>query len=53
MLTTGRGSIAQIHYTGEEAAGEINKLLSAVVSNAPPDRDHMLTHAAGRERRRL
>ncbi|CAN9390543.1 unnamed protein product [Alternaria sp. RS040] len=33
MLTTGRGSIAQIHYTGEEAAGEINKLLSAVVEN--------------------
>jgi pre-mRNA-processing factor 39 len=34
MLATGRGSIAQIHYTGEEAAGEINKLLSAVVSPA-------------------
>jgi hypothetical protein len=36
MLATGRGSIAQIHYTGEEAAGEINKLLSAVVSIALP-----------------
>ncbi|KAF1943620.1 TPR-like protein [Clathrospora elynae] len=33
MLATGRGSIAQIHYTGEEAAAEINKLLGAVVEN--------------------
>ncbi|EMD62048.1 hypothetical protein COCSADRAFT_95189 [Bipolaris sorokiniana ND90Pr] len=33
MLATGRGSIAQVHYTGEEAAGEINKLLSAVVES--------------------
>jgi pre-mRNA-processing factor 39 len=32
MMATGRGSIAQIHYTGEEAAGEIKKLLDAVVS---------------------
>jgi pre-mRNA-processing factor 39 len=36
MLATGRGSIAQMHYTGEEAAGEINKLLGAVVSTTPP-----------------
>ncbi|KAI2482905.1 Pre-mRNA-processing factor 39 [Pyrenophora tritici-repentis] len=33
MLHTGRGAIAQIHYTGEEAAGEINKLLGAVIEN--------------------
>ncbi|USP79882.1 pre-mrna-processing factor 39 [Curvularia clavata] len=33
MLATGRGSIAQVHYSGEEAAAEINKLLSAVVEN--------------------
>jgi pre-mRNA-processing factor 39 len=43
MLATGRGSIAQIHYTGEEAAGEINKLLSSVVSTTPPDCDLPLT----------
>jgi pre-mRNA-processing factor 39 len=44
MLATGRGSIAQIHYTGEEAAGEINKLLGAVVSTTPPDRDTRADH---------
>jgi pre-mRNA-processing factor 39 len=31
MLVTGRGSIAQVQYTGEEAAIEIKKLLDAVV----------------------
>jgi pre-mRNA-processing factor 39 len=43
MFATGRGSIAQIHYTGEEAAGEINKLLSAVVSNNPRSHRSPLT----------
>jgi hypothetical protein len=43
MLATGRGSIAQIHYTGDEAAGEINKLLGAVVGTTPPDRKLLLT----------
>ncbi|KAH7391822.1 hypothetical protein BKA66DRAFT_412643 [Pyrenochaeta sp. MPI-SDFR-AT-0127] len=33
MLGTGRGSIANIHYTGEEAAGEIRKLLDTVAEN--------------------
>ncbi|KAF2134280.1 hypothetical protein P153DRAFT_372724 [Dothidotthia symphoricarpi CBS 119687] len=33
MLATGRGSIAQVHYTGEEAAIEVKKLLDAVVEN--------------------
>ncbi|KAF1845788.1 TPR-like protein [Cucurbitaria berberidis CBS 394.84] len=33
MLGTGRGSIAHVHYTGEEAAGEIRKLLDIVVEN--------------------
>ncbi|KAL6706865.1 hypothetical protein ACN47E_005008 [Coniothyrium glycines] len=33
MLATGRGSIAHIHYTGDEAAGEIKKLLDAIVEN--------------------
>ncbi|KAI8935881.1 hypothetical protein NX059_007396 [Plenodomus lindquistii] len=33
MLATGRGSIAQITYTGDEAAGEIKKLIDAVVEN--------------------
>jgi hypothetical protein len=32
MMVTGRGSIAQVQYTGEEAAIEIKKLLDAVVS---------------------
>jgi hypothetical protein len=32
MMVTGRGSIAQVQYTGEEAAAEIKKLLDAVVS---------------------
>ena len=35
MLATGRGSIAHIHYTGDEAAGEIKKLLDNVVSTFP------------------
>jgi hypothetical protein len=51
MLTTGRGSIAQIHYTGEEAAGEINKLLSAVVRTMPRDRETRADPRTGRERR--
>jgi pre-mRNA-processing factor 39 len=33
MLATGRGSIAHVQYTGEEAAGEIKKLLDTVVEN--------------------
>jgi len=39
MLATGRGSIAQINYTGDEAAGEIKKLLDAIVcqSSCWPD----------------
>lgn len=32
MQATGRGSIARINYTGDEAAGEIKKLLDTVVS---------------------
>lgn len=32
MLPTGRGAIAHVEYTGEEAAPEIRKLLGAVVS---------------------
>ena len=32
MLITGRGGIASINYTGDEAAGEVKKLLDAVVS---------------------
>lgn len=35
MLVHGRGSIAQVHYTGDEAAPEIKKLLDAVVSTRP------------------
>lgn len=31
MLPTGRGAIAHVEYSGEEAAAEIRKLLSAVV----------------------
>ena len=54
LLHTGRGGIAQIHYTGEEAAGEINKLLGAVVSTARYSHFHTDadTHS-DRERRRL
>ncbi|KAH8731431.1 hypothetical protein GQ44DRAFT_698733 [Phaeosphaeriaceae sp. PMI808] len=33
MLPTGRGSIAHVQYMGEEAVGEIKKLLDAVVEN--------------------
>lgn len=36
MLATGRGSIAHVQYTGDEAAGEIKKLLDAVVRNPQP-----------------
>jgi hypothetical protein len=32
MLALGRGAIAHVQYTGDEAAGEIKKLLDAVVS---------------------
>jgi pre-mRNA-processing factor 39 len=32
MIAAGRGSIAQVQYTGDESAGEIKKLLDAVVS---------------------
>lgn len=32
MLAIGRGAIAHVQYTGDEAAGEIKKLLDAVVS---------------------
>lgn len=32
MLPTGRGAIAHIEYTGDEAAPEIRKLLAAAVS---------------------
>ena len=31
MLVSGRGSIANVQYTGDEAAAEIRKLLEAVV----------------------
>lgn len=31
MIAAGRGSIAQVQYTGDESAGEIKKLLDAVV----------------------
>ena len=37
MLVEGRGSIGHVHYTGEEAAGEVKKLLDAVVSGHPPN----------------
>ncbi|KAF2033751.1 TPR-like protein [Setomelanomma holmii] len=33
MLPLGRGSIAHVQYTGDEAAGEIRKLLDAVIEN--------------------
>jgi pre-mRNA-processing factor 39 len=33
MLATGRGSIALVQYSGDEAAPEIKKLLDAVVSH--------------------
>lgn len=36
MLVVGRGSIAHVQYTGDEAAGEIKKLIDAVVSVNPP-----------------
>ena len=36
MFVNGRGSIAQVQYTGDEAAAEIKKLLDAVVRT--PDR---------------
>jgi len=48
MFVNGRGSIAQVHYDGEEAAAEINKLLEAVVSNAfiaMHGIPHVLTHS--------
>lgn len=32
MLVNGRGSIAQVQYTGDEAVPEIRKLLETVVS---------------------
>lgn len=34
MIAAGRGSIAHVQYTGDEAAGEIKKLIDAVVSVA-------------------
>ena len=33
MFVNGRGSIAHVHYTGDEAAANIKKLLDAVVCN--------------------
>jgi hypothetical protein len=36
MLATGRGSIALVQYSGDEAAPEIKKLLDAVVSHCQP-----------------
>ncbi|KAH4908302.1 hypothetical protein HBI80_055800 [Parastagonospora nodorum] len=33
MLAIGRGSIAHVQYTGDEAAGEIKKLLDAVIAD--------------------
>ena len=33
VVTTGRGNIANVRYTGDEAPGEVNKLLHAVVSD--------------------
>ncbi|KAH7073019.1 hypothetical protein BKA63DRAFT_516197 [Paraphoma chrysanthemicola] len=33
MIALGRGAIAQVQYTGDEAAGEIRKLLDAVIEN--------------------
>jgi len=33
MLVSGRGSIANVQYTGDEAAAEIRKLLEAVVGS--------------------
>ncbi|KAJ4344413.1 uncharacterized protein N0V89_012155 [Didymosphaeria variabile] len=33
MFVNGRGSITQVHYTGDEAAAEIKKLLDAVIEN--------------------
>ncbi|KAF2795624.1 TPR-like protein [Melanomma pulvis-pyrius CBS 109.77] len=33
MLVTGRGSIAQVQYTGEESAIEVKKLIDAVIEN--------------------
>jgi pre-mRNA-processing factor 39 len=33
MLVFGRGSIANVQYTGDEAAAEIRKLLEAVVGS--------------------
>lgn len=53
MLPTGRGAIAHVEYTGEEAAPEIRKLLSAVVISmlriALGDTDNV----KGRKRRRI
>lgn len=36
MFVNGRGSIAQVHYSGDEAAAEIKKLLDAVVRTFVP-----------------
>jgi pre-mRNA-processing factor 39 len=41
MLATGRGSIAHVQYTGDEAAAEIHKLLHAVVSAIEPPRNRV------------
>jgi hypothetical protein len=50
----GRGAIAEVSYTGEEKAAEINKLLADVVSALllAPEKLALIPYA-GRERRRL
>ena len=44
MFVNGRGSIAQVVYSGDEAAAEIKKLLDAVV-RTPTSFRVMCTHA--------
>ena len=51
MLAIGRGCIAQVQYTGDEAAGEIKKLLDAVVRTTKTRQYAHTDSIAGRERR--
>jgi hypothetical protein len=53
MLPNGRGAIAHVQYTGDEAAGEIKKLLDAVVSTTQPHKIAYADSIADRERGRL
>jgi hypothetical protein len=53
MLPLGRGGIAHVQYTGDEAPGEIKKLLDAVVSTPQPQQLQSANHSTDRERGRV